>query len=48
MTLHFFSGFTQNEVAEVLDLSRATVYRCWAYARAFLKVALSDSRSKLS
>jgi RNA polymerase sigma factor (TIGR02999 family) len=40
--LHFFAGLTLEEAAEVLGISRATVYRQWAYARAFLRLALRD------
>ena len=38
--LHFFAGFTLDETAEALGISRATVYREWAYARAHLRLAL--------
>ena len=41
--LHFFAGLTLNEVASALDLSRATVFREWAYARAQLKLSLRDN-----
>ncbi len=42
--LHFFAGFTLDETAEALGLSRATVFRQWSYARAVLRIALgSDS-----
>jgi RNA polymerase sigma factor (TIGR02999 family) len=40
--LHFFAGLTLDEVAEALGVSRATVYRHWAYARALLRLALQD------
>lgn len=40
--LHFFSGLTLDETADVLTMSRATVYRHWAFGRAFLKIALSE------
>jgi len=40
--LHFFAGMTLEEVAEALDVSRATVCRHWAYARALLRLALQD------
>jgi RNA polymerase sigma factor (TIGR02999 family) len=39
--LHFFAGFTLDETAEALGISRATVYRQWSYARAVLRLALS-------
>jgi RNA polymerase sigma factor (TIGR02999 family) len=34
--LRFFGGFTQEETAEALDLSPATVARCWRLAKAWL------------
>jgi len=40
--LHFFVGMTLEETAEALAISRATVYRRWAYARATLRIALRD------
>lgn len=49
--LHFFAGLTLDEVAQALDVSRATVFREWAYARAQLKLALrndNDSSAKNS
>jgi len=42
VNLHFFVGMTLNETAEALGVSRATVYRHWAYARALLRLALRD------
>jgi RNA polymerase sigma factor (TIGR02999 family) len=38
--LHFFVGLTLDETAEAMGLSRATVYRQWAYARARLRLFL--------
>jgi RNA polymerase sigma factor (TIGR02999 family) len=40
--LHIFGGLTLEETADSLDVSRATVYRHWAYARAMLRLALRD------
>ena len=40
--LHFFAGLTLDETADVLGISRATVYRQWSYARAMLRLALGD------
>jgi RNA polymerase sigma factor (TIGR02999 family) len=38
--LHFFAGLSIEEAAEALGLSRATAYRQWAYARAWLRCEL--------
>ena len=38
--LHFFAGFTLDETAAALGISRASVYRLWSYARAVLRLAL--------
>lgn len=40
--LRFFAGLSIEETAAALGLSRATAYRHWAYARAWLKVRLAD------
>ncbi|HOW71066.1 MAG TPA: ECF-type sigma factor [Phycisphaerae bacterium] len=40
--LHVFAGMTLDETAQLLGISRATVFRQWAYARATLRVALQD------
>jgi len=42
VNLHFFAGFSLEEAAEVLEISRATAYRTWTYARAWLRAALGD------
>jgi RNA polymerase sigma factor (sigma-70 family) len=34
--LHFFGGLSMEEVAETLGISRASAYRHWTYARAWL------------
>src|SRR5207249_3926053 len=34
--LRFFAGFTETEIAEVLNLSERTVQRQWSYAKAWL------------
>ena len=36
LELHFFAGLTSAQVAETLELARATVDRDWRFARAFL------------
>jgi RNA polymerase sigma factor (TIGR02999 family) len=38
-----FAGLSVEEAAEALGWSRATAYRHWAYARAFLTSQLADS-----
>ena len=38
--LHFFAGLPLEQAAEALGVSRATAYRQWAYARAWLACAL--------
>jgi RNA polymerase sigma factor (TIGR02999 family) len=40
--LHVFAGMTLEETGEALGISRATVYRQWAYARSILRLALRD------
>jgi RNA polymerase sigma factor (TIGR02999 family) len=41
--LHFFAGLSIEQTAEVLGVSRATAYRQWAYARAWLRTAMGDA-----
>jgi RNA polymerase sigma factor (TIGR02999 family) len=38
--LHVFAGLSIDEAAEALGVSRATAYRQWAYARAWLRCEL--------
>src|SRR5262245_39602656 len=38
--LHYFAGLPLEQAAETLGISRATAYRQWAYARAWLACAL--------
>ena len=38
--LHFFAGLSIDQAAEVLGVSRATAYRQWSYARAWLRCAI--------
>ena len=40
--LHYFSGFSLEETAQLMNLSRATAYRLWTYARAWLRASLLD------
>jgi RNA polymerase sigma factor (TIGR02999 family) len=44
--LHFFAGLSLDETAEALGVSRATVYRQWAYARACLRLSLRDNNTE--
>ncbi len=41
--LRFFGGMSVEETAQILDISTATVKRDWAFARAWLKRALSQA-----
>ena len=41
-----FAGLSVEEAAAVLGLSRATAYREWAFARAWLAAALADNSEK--
>jgi RNA polymerase sigma factor (TIGR02999 family) len=38
--LHFFAGLSIEQAAEALGVSRATAYREWAFARAWLQCAI--------
>jgi RNA polymerase sigma factor (TIGR02999 family) len=40
--LHYFAGASIEEAAEMLGISRATAYRQWNYARAWLRCAIGD------
>jgi RNA polymerase sigma factor (sigma-70 family) len=40
--LRYFGGFTIEEAADLLGISRATAKRYWTYARAFLYAELSE------
>jgi predicted DNA-binding protein (UPF0251 family) len=39
--LRLFKGLSTDEAADTLGISRATAFRDWAYARAFLTAALT-------
>lgn len=41
--LRYFGGFTVDEAAELLGISRATAKRYWTYARAWLYSEISDA-----
>jgi RNA polymerase sigma factor (TIGR02999 family) len=40
--LHYFGGFSLEEAAGVVGISRANAYRTWTYARTWLRAALQD------
>jgi DNA-directed RNA polymerase specialized sigma24 family protein len=42
--LHYFGGFSLEEAAELLGISRATAYRRWTYARTWLRAALEEEQ----
>jgi RNA polymerase sigma factor (TIGR02999 family) len=42
--LHYFAGFSIEETAQLLQLSRATAYRLWTYARAWLRASLDEQQ----
>lgn len=41
--LRYFAGFSHQEAAQALGISRATADRHWAYAKAFLRCELEDA-----
>jgi RNA polymerase sigma factor (TIGR02999 family) len=41
--LHFFGGLSIEQTAEVLGVSRATAYRQWSFARAWLRCAIGGA-----
>jgi RNA polymerase sigma factor (TIGR02999 family) len=43
--LHFFAGRSIEQIAEGLGVSRATAYRQWSYARAWLRCAIGEDFS---
>ncbi len=43
VTLRYFAGFSIDEAAELLGISRATAYRQWTYAKAWLRWELGGS-----
>jgi RNA polymerase sigma factor (TIGR02999 family) len=42
--LHFFAGLTIEKAGELLGLSRASAYRLWAYARAWLRAEVEGGK----
>ena len=43
--LHYFTGLSLDETADALAMSRATAYRYWAYARAWLHHEVRRAKS---
>jgi RNA polymerase sigma factor (TIGR02999 family) len=44
--LHFFAGLSIEQVAEALGVSRATAYRQWSYARAWLRCSMGEDEGE--
>ena len=44
--LRLFTGLTVEETADALNISRATAFREWAYAKAWLTTALRDLENR--
>lgn len=44
VTLRYFAGFSMDEAAQSLGISRASAYRIWTYGRAWLRAFLKDER----
>jgi RNA polymerase sigma factor (TIGR02999 family) len=43
--LRYFGGFSIEEAADILHVSRRSAYRLWTYARAWLRASLDDRGS---
>jgi len=43
--LHYFTGLSLEEAADALAISRASAYRYWAYARAWLRHEVRRGKS---
>ena len=43
--LHYFGGYSLNEIADLLDVSRSTANRWWIYAKAWLKTNIDTQHS---
>lgn len=43
--LHLFGGLRLSDVTKALGLTRATIYRHWGFARAYLRVSLARETS---
>jgi DNA-directed RNA polymerase specialized sigma24 family protein len=46
--LRLFAGLSADEAAELLGISRATAFRHWTYARAWLQARLQESKDRLN
>lgn len=44
--LHIFAGMSVEEAAEALNLARATAYRHWNYAKAWLRCEMSNEETR--
>jgi RNA polymerase sigma factor (TIGR02999 family) len=44
--LHFFAGLPIEQVAEMVGVSRATAYRQWSFARAWLRSVMDESDAR--
>lgn len=40
--LHYFSGFSLEEIAEIMGISRSTANRWWIYARSWLRTRIQN------
>ena len=43
--LHYFVGLSLDDAADALGISRATAYRYWTYARAWLRHEITSNKS---
>jgi RNA polymerase sigma factor (TIGR02999 family) len=43
--LRFYTGLSVDEAADVMGLARATAYRTWKYAKAWLRTKLGETHS---
>jgi RNA polymerase sigma factor (TIGR02999 family) len=43
--LRFYTGLSVDEAADVMGLTRATAYRTWSYAKAWLRTKLGENAS---
>ena len=48
MKLRFYAGLSVDEAADVMGLARATAYRTWNYAKAWLRTKLGAVAAKNS